>query len=270
MKHNRKLLLLTILLALAFAVTACGSPDSSPLPQQTPNEIAESQTAEGQEQTEAEQKTESTEQNNAAEAETENSSSQAAQEEGSEITEQDIAQTAFDAAAAVTVETVSNGVKYTFNTMPQTAQDIQALVDHFGLKQQHNTTAFFMASYVKYAEDAQEGLAMIDVLKGPQPLSDAEKAFIKERLSDKKYLPKSYFEGAVPENNYEPDSPWTIVVSNEAVSAPEGYSYTTVSSGGADSPRRVCMRIKNDSHYLWEYNGVLLGIRLPAEEDPWL
>jgi len=249
-KLNKKLLLLTAVLALAFAVSACGGTAEQPL-----------------------QPDEQVQQNTEAPAEPETTPAEAEKDEETQPAENKapaVSESTFDAQNAVVIEEVSGGVKYVFNVLPQNEKDMQALVDQFGLSDRHNTTAFFMASFVKYAEDTAEGLAMIDVLKGPQPLSDTEKAFIKERLSDKKYLPKSYFEGAKPENNYEPDTPWTIVISDEVVSAPEGYSYTTVSSGGADSPRRVCLRIKGDSHYLWEYNGVLLGIRLPAEEDPWL
>ena len=253
MKRNNKIICLILAAVLMFSFTACGGTQQSAAPQQTPAETTENSNPQQAPESKPEEK-----------AETDETSSENNEESTAET------DTVFDAADAVSIEAVDNGVKYTFNTMPQTAADIKALVDEFGLSDRHNTTAFFMASYVRYIDDADEGLAMIDVLKGPQPLSDSEKAFISERLSDKKYLPKSYFEGAKPENNYEPEIPWTIVVSDEAVSAPEGYSYTTVSSGGADNPRRVCLRIKGDNHYLWEYNGVLLSIRLPAEEDPWL
>ncbi|MBE6887630.1 MAG: hypothetical protein E7484_04315 [Ruminococcaceae bacterium] len=253
MKFNKKILLFTAILAFAFAVSACGGT-------QPPAESTSEQNQSQQQQDESKDISGETNNTETESTETESDSTQE--------TVQD--ETIFDAATAVTAQETADGVKYTFNVLPQTADDIRALLEIYPQSDRHNTTAFFMASLVRYIEDAGDGLAMIDVLKGPQPLSDTEKAFIKERFSDKKYLPKSYFEGATPENNYEPDTPWTIVVSNEAVSAPEGYSYTTVSSGGADSPRRVCLRIKGDNHYIWEYNGVLLGIRLPAEEDPWV
>jgi len=175
----------------------------------------------------------------------------------------------FDAAAAVTVEQLDNGVKYTFNSLPQTADDIEALISVYPVTDRHNTVAFFMASLVRYIEDTQEGLAMIDVVKGPQKLSDTDKAFIKERFSDKQYLPKAYFEGAQPANNYEPDSPWTLIVYDDPVEAPEGYTYVNVKTSGADNPRRICMRLKGEENWLWEYNGVLMSIRQPASEDPW-
>ena len=180
-----------------------------------------------------------------------------------------VVENSFDAASAVTVEQLDGAVKYIFNTLPQSAEDIKALIAVYPVTDRHNTVAFFMASLVRYIEDTQEGLAMIDVVKGPQKLSDTDKAFIKERFSDKQYLPKAYFEGAQPANNYEPDSPWTLIVYDDPVEAPEGYTYVNVKTSGADNPRRICMRLKDEENWLWEYNGVLMSIRQPASEDPW-
>lgn len=175
----------------------------------------------------------------------------------------------FDAESAVTVEQMDGGVKYTFSTLPQTAEDIEALIAVYPVTDRHNTAAFFIASLVHYIEDEQEGLAMIDVLKGPQKLSDIDKSFIRERFRDKQYLPKAYFEGAQPANNYAPDSPWTLIIYDDPVDAPEGYTYINVKTSGADNPRRICMRLKGEENWLWEYSSVLMSIRLPADEDPW-
>ena len=245
MKLNKKILLLVTVLALVFAVSACGGSEP-PAPQP-----AESQTE--QQQTVPEDKTE-TEQNTESKQETEQKT------EAAVLFNTDL----------VTKEETADGVKYVFSALPQNADDINALLEVYPQSDKHNTAALFMASLVRYIENTDDGLAMIDVLKGPQLLSDGDKAFIKERFSDKKYLPKAYFEGAVPENNYEPENPWTLIIYDDSVEAPDGYSYVNVKTSGADNPRRICMRIKDDNHYLWEYNGVFLSIRLPAEEDPWL
>ena len=180
-----------------------------------------------------------------------------------------VVENSFDAVSAVTVEQLDGAVKYIFNTLPQSAEDIKSLIAVYPVTDRHNTVAFFMASLVRYLEDTQEGLAMIDVLKGPEKLSDTAKAFIKERFSDKLYLPKAYFEGAAPENNYEPDSPWTLIIYDDPVAPPDGYAYVKVATSGADSPRRITLRLKGEENWLWEYNGVLMSIRLPANEDPW-
>ena len=51
--------------------------------------------------------------------------------------------------------------------------------------------------------------------------------------------------------------------------APEGYAYGKVMTAGADSPRRITLREKGGNFYIWEYSSILLGIKLPASEDPW-
>ena len=176
----------------------------------------------------------------------------------------------FDAKDSVSIREVDGGIAVTYRQFPQSAADMQELVDEFGCEDERNVAAFFMASLVRFTESADDCFSMIDVLRGPQPLSSAQKSQIKDSLSDKKYLPRTYFEGAIPKNEYKPDDPWTVVVYDDPVSAPEGYAYVMVKSGGADSKRRIVMRTKDDQSYLWEYYGVLLSVRLPASEDPWL
>ena len=161
-------------------------------------------------------------------------------------------------------------VKYVFSKMPENAGDLKELLAEYPQTDKFNTAAFSMASLVRYVKNAEDGLAMIDVLKGPQLLSNPAKLFIKERFMDKKYLAEAYFEGAEPENNYEPDKPMTLILYNDLVEPPEGYSYINVKTSGADNPRRLVMRIKDGYHYIWQYDSLLMGIRLPAQEDPWL
>ena len=38
---------------------------------------------------------------------------------------------------------------------------------------------------------------------------------------------------------------------------------------GADSPRPIRLRRKGDQWFIWDYPGILSGIRIPAKEDPW-
>ena len=175
----------------------------------------------------------------------------------------------FDAAEAVAVENIDGGIKVTFHQLPRTEKDMEALLELYPRSDARNVSAFFLASLVRYVDSPNDAFAMIDVLRGPQPMSDADKSFMKERLSDKLYLPRAYFEGAVPKNEYQPDEPWVLIVYDDPVPPPEGYSYTQVKTSGADNSRRIVTRLKDDLNYLWEYNGALLSIRLPASEDPW-
>ena len=93
---------------------------------------------------------------------------------------------------------------------------------------------------------------------------------MKDRLREKSYLPGAYFAGATPENDYAPDTPWTLLVYDDPMNAEEGYLYIQVETTGADSRRRITLREKDGRYYLWEYSNVLTGIRLPASQDPWL
>ena len=176
----------------------------------------------------------------------------------------------YDASEAVTVESVDGGIKVTFEQMPQTARDLQALLEVYPQTDARNAGAFFIASLVRYVDSADDGLAMIDLLRGPRPMNDMYKDFLKDRLREKSYLPGAYFEGATPENDYAPDTPWTLLVYDDPMNAEEGYLYIQVETTGADSRRRITLREKDGRYYLWEYSNVLTGIRLPASQDPWL
>ena len=176
----------------------------------------------------------------------------------------------YDASEAVTVESVDGGIKVTFEQMPQTARDLQALLEVYPQTDARNAGAFFIASLVRYVDSADDdGLAMIDLLRGPRPMNDMDKDFLKDRLREKSYLPGAYFEGATPENDYTPDTPWTLLVYDDPMNAEEGYLYIQVETTGADSRRRITLREKDGRYYLWEYSNVLTGIRLPASQDPW-
>jgi len=161
-------------------------------------------------------------------------------------------------------------VKFVFHMLPADSADIQTILEVYPQTDKYNTAALFLVSLVRYVVNEEDGLEMIDALKGPQPLSTMEKMFLKDRFSDKKYLPRVYFEGAEPKNNYLPAIPWTLTVYEDPVAPPQGYSYVNVKAPGEETPRRIVMRKKGDEHILWEYNGVLLSVHLPQEEDPWL
>ena len=176
----------------------------------------------------------------------------------------------YDAEKAVKVESVDGGIKVVFEELPQTAEDLEALLALYPQSDARNTGAFFIASLVRYVDSADDGLAMIDLLRGVRPMNDMDKNFLKDRLRDKTYLPGAYFEGAKPENDYTPDDPWTLMVYDDPMQAEEGYRYIQVATTGADSRRRITLREKDGQYYLWEYSNVLTGIRLPASEDPWL
>ena len=176
----------------------------------------------------------------------------------------------YDASEAVQVESVDGGIKVTFKQMPQSARDLQVLLEVYPQSDARNAGAFFIASLVRYLDSTDDGHEMIDLLRGPRPMNDMDKDFLKDRLREKSYLPGAYFEGATPENDYTPDTPWSLLVYDDPMNAEEGYLYIQVATTGADSRRRITLREKDGQYYLWEYSNVLTGIRLPASQDPWL
>lgn len=199
------------------------------------------------------------------------SSSEMGEEEESEKVENSGSQKeVYNAEKAIKVEPVNGGIKVIFEQLPQTAEDLEALLALYPQSDARNTGAFFIASLVRYVDSSDDGLAMIDVLRGPRPMNDMDKNFLKDRLRDKTYLPGAYFEGATPENDYTPDTPWILMVYDDSMDAEEGYRYIQVATTGADSSRRITLREKDGQYYLWEYSNVLTGIRIPASQDPWL
>ena len=99
-------------------------------------------------------------------------------------------------------------------------------------------------------------------------MSEYEKQFIRDRFMDgKDYIPRSYFDGATPENDYQPSNPLTLTICDNPYSYQnQGYAKLFLKSGGADSPREIVLRQAKDSKwYLWD-QFLLAGIRAPERE----
>ena len=156
---------------------------------------------------------------------------------------------------------------FTFDTLPSTAQEIREKADFTNPK---HTAALFIVALKKYVENPEVGIEMINVLKGPQPLGKMDISFLKDRFSDKKYLPDSYFRGATPANNYTPSQPYTLEFFDDKLPQnDENYIRVFIRSGGADSLRYVLLRRKQNEWFIWEYPGIVMSIRTPAAADPW-
>ncbi len=160
-------------------------------------------------------------------------------------------------------------VSVTFTALPETLEQFKtlpqaALCDPFG------TAALTVLALCFYPQDRELCHSMLNFLKGPQPLTTYEKQFIRDRFMDKDYVPRSYFVGASPANNYLPQQPYTINVSSNPYSyQDEGYAKLYLRSGGADSPRAVQLRrAKDGKWYLWE-QFLLADIRQPESSNPW-
>lgn len=158
---------------------------------------------------------------------------------------------------------------FTFSQLPETLEQLKALPEA-ALTTPYMTAALAICAFCCYAVDKENGEEMLNFLRGPKgPLSPYDKQFFKDRFLDNPYVPFSYFEGAVPGNNYCPNEPYKITFYSDPYSfGQEGYAKLNVASGGADSPRQIQLRRKGNQWFLWEQY-ILVGIRTPASKDPW-
>ena len=157
-----------------------------------------------------------------------------------------------------------------FNTLPGTLEAFKAL-PQAALSTPFMTAALTVAALCVFPTDREACCAMLDYLRGPRPLSGADKQFIRDRFMDGgDCIPRSYFNGATPQNDYAPAQPYTVTVSENPYSYQnEGYAKLFIRSGGADNPREVLLRLAKDGKwYLWD-QFLLVGIRQPESANPW-
>ena len=124
-----------------------------------------------------------------------------------------------------------------------------------------------------FAALGSDGVAAMDLLRGPRPMTPYDSQFLRDRLRGKEYLPLAYFDGATPQNGYRPTAPYTLTVlpDQRPQDVEEGYLRVFLQTAGADAPRPVKLRQKPSTGewFLWEYSSPLSGIRIPASQDPW-
>ena len=156
-----------------------------------------------------------------------------------------------------------------FDRLPETLEEFKAM-PQAALSTPFQTAAMTVLAFCFYPQNPQLSLDMVNYLRGPRPLSGYEQNFIKDRFRDSDYVPRSYFEGATPQNDYLPQEPYRVRVSENPYSYQnQGYATLYIRSGGADSPRSVQLRLAKDGKwYLWE-QFILVGIRQPESQNPW-
>ena len=159
--------------------------------------------------------------------------------------------------------------KIVFRNLPSTFEEFASL-PQAALSTPFDTAAMTVLAFCYYTQNKDLALQMVNYLRGPRPLSGGDISFIADRFRDSDYVPRSYFEGSTPANDYTPAEPYTIIVSENPYSYQnEGYATLYITSGGADSPRSVQMRkAKDGKWYLWE-QFILVGIRQPESSNPW-
>ncbi len=158
------------------------------------------------------------------------------------------------------------------SSIPSNLAELKAM-DGADFKDPNKVVALTIAALCIYPVSKDNCIEMLNFLKGPRPLSNYEISFLADRFRGKDYLMASYFVGATPQNNYEPNTPYTVNVYTTKHSEDqkdEGYLQLYVKSGGADTARGVKLRNKPSTGewFLWEYF-VLPDIRKPVQADPW-
>ena len=155
---------------------------------------------------------------------------------------------------------------FTFDKLPENVEQLKALSN---LQDEYEVAALVVLALCHYEKDVDKSIEMINYLKGPVDLNNLDKQFIRDRLANKKYLMRSYLAGTSVDNNYTPTIPYTITVRDNPYSySQEGYVTLYITSSGADSDRSVQLRKKENQYFLWQ-NNLMVGIRLPKQEDPW-
>lgn len=162
--------------------------------------------------------------------------------------------------------------RVTLGQIPANLIQLQAMPEA-DLTKPENTAALTIAALCIYPVDKEAACKMLEFLQGPKGLSAYDRQFLTDRFRDKDYVPRSYFEGANPENNYEPATPYTLTFFENPYSRDnfkEGYLTLHIHSGGADSARQVKLRKKPSTGqwFLWE-QFLLSDIRKPVSADPW-
>ena len=163
----------------------------------------------------------------------------------------------------------NKSIAISFPAVPESYDEFVSLPEA-KMETPFETAAMTVLALCVYPKDRELSIKMLNYLRGPRPLSGMDINFIRDRFMDKDYVPCSYFEGAVPGNDYTPDKPYKITVSDNPYSYEnKGYAKVFVKSGGADSPREIVLReAKDGKWYLWD-QFILSDVRKPESENPW-
>lgn len=167
---------------------------------------------------------------------------------------------------------VSNKSKtYSFEALPQTVDELKALPEA-ALTDVYAVAALSLLALTRFEADCDASIAMLNFLKGPDPMTPMAIQQISDRFMDGKfYKVNSFFEGATPANNYTPSQPYKVKVSSTPYSfETENWAVLYLHSGGSDNPRPVKLRKKPSTGQWFLVEIQYLGdVRTPVAADKW-
>ena len=178
---------------------------------------------------------------------------------------EEISTTAF----SISKEDTADGKVIAYSSLPYSDDDFE----NFDLSDPYEVAADVIVCFQIYENDPDLAIELLNYLKGPESASEFEKNFIKEQFKQYPYVARSYNQGSTPDNNYTTDKIKIAVNKHPYSNSDEGYISLALKSSGADTPRNVKLRYKpsDDAWYVFSdsYYGLLAGIRIPTEADPW-
>lgn len=155
--------------------------------------------------------------------------------------------------------------------LPENVEELKEILGEY-ITSPFKMAALSVAVLCNWEKDVEKTVEMLNVIKGPRPMTPMDTQFMNDRLKGKGYVVKSYFSGTSPENDYTlPEAPYEIEVSDNPYSYQnENYATLYLKSSGADSLRPITLREKPSTGewFLWEHT-FLADIRVPKSMDAW-
>ena len=131
-------------------------------------------------------------------------------------------------------------MQVTIQSIPASLQEFETLAA--GGRQPERICALFLCALALFDKDRDAGTAAMNLLRGPRPMTPYDAQFLRDRLRGKAYLPLAYFEGATPENGYQPRVPYrlNVLADPRPQDIEPGYLRVFLKTAGADSLGWVC------------------------------
>jgi len=153
---------------------------------------------------------------------------------------------------------------FAFTALPENVGQMKSLPEA-ALDTPFQTAALTVCALCVFAASPEAGAGMLDFLRGSRPLTWLDISCLEEDFRDgRAWIPFSYFAGALPENHYSPDQPYSLAVFSDEYSFDgQGNARLYLTSGGAENPRHVRLKQTGDGKWhLWEQY-LLADIRKP-------